>query len=336
MTVMKNTAMESILLDFSFEDEEPQNSSSVLGDQMDYGTFGDLSDAYLTDICNGSDLILRNPLLNTTTTNREGISISHVHYESLADQNPEFSFDKKISSPSYADYLYSGQLDKYLFEEQEFPTLLNCENFMKSPLSSEDVDSILDTTSLSDYGDINLSPLGSPIPSPEIALPSEDSPISSSQPSPLLVAIDESDSAQASNSVIELPLGYAVTEEEPSRSGSPPLLVSVLGKEKRTKSYRTKKNPYSWDKGTESIPSLIDILDQPQPLSKKEKKKLQNKNAATRYRQKMKEETEQRKQEEDELLKENIRLKKNVEEIQREIQYLKNLQAEINKYRIKL
>lgn len=334
MTVMKNMAMESILLDFSSEGEEPQNSSSVLGDQMDCGTFGNLSDAYLPDICNGSDLILHNPLLNTINNNREGISISHTHYESLADQNPEFSFDMKISSQSYADYLYSSPLDKYLFEDQEFSGLLNSENFMKSPLSTEDVDSILDTTSLSDYGDVNLSPFGSPIPSPQITLASEDSPVSSSLPSStLLVTINEGESTQASNSNIDLPLGYAVAGEEPSRSGSP-LLVPVLGKEKRTKSYRTKKTPYSWDKSTESIPSPIDILDQ--PLSKKEKKKLQNKNAATRYRQKMKEEMEQRKQEEDELLNENTRLKKKVEEIQREIQYLKNLQAEINKYRIKL
>lgn len=333
MTVMKNMDTELILLDFSFEGEEPQNSSSVLGDQMDYGTFGNLSDAYLPDICDGSDLILHNPLLNATT-NREGISSSHILYDSLADQNPEFPFENKMSSPSYANYLYSQTLDKFLLEEQEFPSFLNCENFMKSPLSSEDVDSILDTTSLSDYGDINLSPLSSPLPSP--ALASEDSPVSISLPSStLLAAINESDGIQASSSVVDLPLGYAATGEEPSESSSPHLLVSVSGKEKRTKSYRTKKTPYSWDKGTESIPSPIDILDQPQPLSKKEKKKLQNKNAATRYRQKMKEEIELRKQEEDELLEENIRLKQKVTEIQREIQYLKNLQAEINKVRIK-
>lgn len=279
-----------------------------------------------------ADFILHNPLLNTTTTttNREGISSSHILYDSLADQNPEFPFENKISSPSYTNYLYSQTLDKFLFEEQEFPSFLNCENFMKSPLSSEDVDSILDTTSLSDYGDVNLSPLSSPLPSP--ALASEDIPVSISLPSStLLAAINESDGIQASNSV----LGYAATGEEPSKSSSPHLLVSVSGKEKRTKSYRTKKTPYSWDKSTESIPSPIDVLDQPQPLSKKEKKKLQNKNAATRYRQKMKEETEQRKQEEDELLEENIRLKQKVTEIQREIQYLKNLQAEINKVRIK-
>ena len=44
MTATKNMDMELMPFDFNFLGEEPQSSSSVLGDQMDCGTFGNLSD----------------------------------------------------------------------------------------------------------------------------------------------------------------------------------------------------------------------------------------------------------------------------------------------------
>ena len=268
-------------------------------------------------------------MLQNTTTNRELIPSMNPLSESFACQDSEFCLDRKLeSSPSYSDNFCSLMLEKYLSEDQE---LLDCGNLMKSPLSSEDIDSVLDSTSLSDDCDVNLLPISSPPSSPE----SQDIPISS--PLSLIPSIptNESDGIQASGPILVVPLGQTTTTGELSRSSSPCLLVSSSGKEKRTKSYRTKKTPYSRDKSTESISSPIDILAQPQQLSKKEKKKLQNKNAATRYRQKMKEEAEQQKQEEDGLLKENARLKKEVEDIQREIQYLKNLLNEIGKARTK-
>lgn len=345
MTAVKSMDMESIPYDLNFLAGEPQNSSSVRGDQMDCGTLSDLSDVFLPDeTYKGSDLFLFNPSLNTTTTNRDGISgVNPPLLESFAYQDSGFSFDRKLySSPSYTDDdLYS--IEKYLSEDQVFPNLLNCGNL--SPLSSEDVDSILDTTSLSDDGDISLSPVGSPPSSPEFqaALSCEEIPLVPISSSPSLfhhlIHTNDSDGVQTSDSILAVSsLGHATIDGETSRSSSPCSLVSSPGKEKRTKSYRTKKTPYSWDKGTESIPSPInnDGLEQPQQqLSKKEKKKLQNKNAATRYRQKMKEEAEVRKYEEEGLLKENRRLKNRVEEIQKEIQYLKNLQKEINKVRTK-
>lgn len=58
---------------------------------------------------------------------------------------------------------------------------------------------------------------------------------------------------------------------------------------------------------------------------RKARKKEQNKNAATRYRQKKKQEIEIILSEEKELQEKNDRLKAEVEEIQREMKYLKSL-----------
>ena len=64
-------------------------------------------------------------------------------------------------------------------------------------------------------------------------------------------------------------------------------------------------------------------------LSKKEKKKIQNKNAAIRYRMKKKVESETIKSEENQLEEKNKTLKDKVEQLQREIQYMKNLMDEV-------
>jgi len=370
--------MESIQYDLNFLAGEPQSNCLVRGDQMDCGTLANLSDdAFLPNvICKGSDLFLFNPPSPNTTTNRESISslnplLSEPH---VASQDSGFSLDRKLySSPSYADVDFYS-IEKYLSDEHVFPTsLLNCGNL--SPLSHEDVESILDTTSLSDDGDVSL---GSPPPpsSPDLplSLTCEEIPLVPASSSPPLFHhvvnhANDSDGIVIPNSILDVSvsaLGQPPTPEGTSRSSSPssmvsldlssfghatsPLemspqgyspssLVSGPGKEKRPKSYRTtKKTPYTCAQSTASIHSPIDddnILEIPQQLSKKEKKKLQNKNAATRYRQKMKEESELRKMEEDELLKENTRLKNKVEEIQKEIQYLKNLQREIGLVRMK-
>ncbi|ESO89067.1 hypothetical protein LOTGIDRAFT_228997 [Lottia gigantea] len=68
-------------------------------------------------------------------------------------------------------------------------------------------------------------------------------------------------------------------------------------------------------------------------LSKKERKKLQNKNAAIRYRQKKKAEADDIKLEEDQLQDKNDKLQDKVDELQREIAYMKNLMTEVYKAR---
>lgn len=120
------------------------------------------------------------------------------------------------------------------------------------------------------------------------------------------------------------------------------------GKAKRSKSCRTKNNnrhsPYNSDSKSTELPSSPSSSLLPydstagveqQQLSKKERKRLQNKNAAIRYRQKMKAEAKIRLSEEEELLRENARLKEKVEDLQREIRYVANLMEEVKKARSK-
>nr|QBL95834.1 cAMP-response element binding protein 2 [Onchidium reevesii] len=66
-------------------------------------------------------------------------------------------------------------------------------------------------------------------------------------------------------------------------------------------------------------------------LNKKERKKMQNKNAAIRYRMKKKEEAAGIKSEEQELEELNEALKIKVDDLQREIKYMKNLMEDICK-----
>lgn len=128
-----------------------------------------------------------------------------------------------------------------------------------------------------------------------------------------------------------------------------PQTEKFQGKAKRSKSYRTKNNsnhhsPYNLSSKSTESPSLPSSSLLPndstsgvelQQLSKKERKRLQNKNAAIRYRQKMKAEAKTRVSEEEELLAENLRLKEKVEDLQREIRYVANLMEEVKKARSK-
>jgi len=66
-------------------------------------------------------------------------------------------------------------------------------------------------------------------------------------------------------------------------------------------------------------------------VDKKDRKKLQNKNAAIRYRMKKKEEAESIIGEEQELETVNSQLKTKVEDLEREIRYMKNLMGDIMK-----
>jgi len=68
-------------------------------------------------------------------------------------------------------------------------------------------------------------------------------------------------------------------------------------------------------------------------MSKKDRKKLQNKNAAIRYRMKKKLESDLKKEEEDDLLSTNENLREKVDQLTREIKYMKNLINEVRNAR---
>lgn len=68
-------------------------------------------------------------------------------------------------------------------------------------------------------------------------------------------------------------------------------------------------------------------------MSKKDRKKLQNKNAAIRYRMKKKEEADSVKDEESQLEEINQNLTEKVEQLTREIKYMKDLIIEVRKAR---
>lgn len=75
----------------------------------------------------------------------------------------------------------------------------------------------------------------------------------------------------------------------------------------------------------EPVPDHV-IMEQ---LSKKDRKKLQNKNAAIRYRMKKKEEALDIRSEEQILEEKNMELKTKVDDLQREIRYMKNLMEDV-------
>ncbi|XP_067670795.1 activating transcription factor of chaperone-like [Haliotis asinina] len=97
---------------------------------------------------------------------------------------------------------------------------------------------------------------------------------------------------------------------------------------------RSRAAPYSKPSGRSTKPKVKDTVDTDihvEFLSRKDKKKLQNKNAAIRYRQKKKAEAEEVKNEEQGLEGKNKELRDKVEQLSREIQYMKDLMAEVLK-----
>uniref|UniRef100_A0A0K8TQZ5 Putative activating transcription factor n=1 Tax=Tabanus bromius TaxID=304241 RepID=A0A0K8TQZ5_TABBR len=113
-----------------------------------------------------------------------------------------------------------------------------------------------------------------------------------------------------------------------------------------TSSSLSQSNDEDWLPSTSSIgsPSTPKILDggitkrRVRPYGrciedKKSRKKEQNKNAATRYRQKKKQEMDEILEEERQLNKRNEELKKNVSEVRREVKYLRQLVRELYKAR---
>ncbi|GFR90157.1 cyclic AMP-dependent transcription factor ATF-4-like [Elysia marginata] len=109
--------------------------------------------------------------------------------------------------------------------------------------------------------------------------------------------------------------------------------TSSLGVSKRVSPYpksKLKKEPRSLPQRrtpAQPVPEHV-ILEQ---VNKKDRKKLQNKNAAIRYRQKKKDEAMGIKSEEQILEEHNTSLKTKVEDLEREIKYMKGLMHDIYK-----
>jgi len=92
-----------------------------------------------------------------------------------------------------------------------------------------------------------------------------------------------------------------------------------LKSKSKSKRSKAKASPYDSDY---SVGTVTD---------KRQRKKMQNKNAATRYRVKKRNEKETLQEQEVRLSDKNHELKEKVESLQREIQYMKELMHEINK-----
>ncbi|XP_013411151.1 cyclic AMP-dependent transcription factor ATF-4-like [Lingula anatina] len=93
---------------------------------------------------------------------------------------------------------------------------------------------------------------------------------------------------------------------------------------------RSRSSPYSTDPDYTVTPRVKSHSGKkPKTLDKKLRKKEQNKTAALRYRLKKREETEQLQAEADELESHNGVLKGKVEELEREIKYMKELMKEV-------
>ncbi|KAH9494861.1 hypothetical protein Btru_015845 [Bulinus truncatus] len=95
----------------------------------------------------------------------------------------------------------------------------------------------------------------------------------------------------------------------------------------QTKSKCGKTTPRKGKVVAQPVPEFV-IVEQ---LNKKDRKKLQNKNAAIRYRQKKKEEAKEIKSEEQILEEHNSKLRNKVEDLQREIKYMKNLMDDVRR-----
>ncbi|XP_041362341.1 cyclic AMP-dependent transcription factor ATF-5-like [Gigantopelta aegis] len=173
-----------------------------------------------------------------------------------------------------------------------------CEIFLRdncgvlgSPLSVEDVESLLSGSEPSSPG--TSVP---PSPSPGTSVPPSLSPGTSVPPSSVTRPISDLEKLLTS----DMPISVHRVKNSTSRNIRP------------------------------KIKTVSDTCDiNMEFLSKKEKKKIQNKNAAIRYRMKKKVESETIKSEEKQLEDKNTGLRDKVDQLQREIQYMKNLMDEV-------
>lgn len=163
------------------------------------------------------------------------------------------------------------------------------------------------------FGD-NIISLSNPVelcPTPNSAASPESSQSSLSVPSSPL-------SCQSSRIIDSSPELYKAISTSSINRFSP---YQSSPKQKVKKSKATRK-PHA-----QPVPEHV-IMEE---LNKKDRKKMQNKNAAIRYRMKKREEAMGIKSEEDQLEDINTTLKAKVDDLQREIRYMKNLMIDVLK-----
>lgn len=335
-------------------------TSLMKGDLMDIGTFVDsLSDSksFLDERVNDLDIFLydKEALPSDFTASVSNVSSRNMY--SLGD-----------SILDYSPLQLSQDVETFAsFDHQSY------EELMSSPLSCHDLESVLNPGVTTN--DLQAKPvqpctdlpqqvsvdglLASNMGLMKCESDSSDAFSSSLGDSGIANALSPSPSDSGTDSYLD---------SSPSSTTGSPFSLEILpspfpqpeilsdspqpekfhGKVKGSKSCHTKNNnrhsPYNSDSKSTELPSSPSSSPLPydstagveqQQLSKKERKRLQNKNAAIRYRQKMKAEAKIRLGEEEELLRENARLKEKVEDLEREIRYVANLMEEVKKARSK-
>lgn len=156
--------------------------------------------------------------------------------------------------------------------------------------------------------------------------PSDSGYVSSASPAP---------TTEGEYILMEALASPASTDDMSSLWSTPSSPISVT--ESDNKSSPTSKaerpKPYSRPSETVPIPGYSRSTGRRTLGDRKERKKLQNKNAATRYRQKKKEENNLIESEIEDLENKNKELKDKEDQMKREIEYLKKLMSDVYKAR---
>ncbi|RUS89935.1 hypothetical protein EGW08_002287 [Elysia chlorotica] len=232
----------------------------------------------------------------------------------------DVSFDALASSPESPEQVtpvikfeLCGLDHRNVFEESS----LGSAEQSSGVLISEDILDQLQFSHINNLGEspVCLDPVVELISSP-LSADDVDSLLSASEPaSPSSLSFDK-----RSNVIKASPELYKIisTSSLNASKRTTPYPNSKPKKESRTPQRRTPAQP---------VPEHV-ILEQ---VNKKDRKKLQNKNAAIRYRQKKKDEALGIKSEEQILEETNSDLKTQVDDLEREIKYMKGLMHDIYK-----
>lgn len=187
------------------------------------------------------------------------------------------------------------------------------DNSVLSPMSPEDIESLLSSAPTSPYTEDSFltSLTGSDFSVSDLSISGDDTMIAISVPDDTSVQSDLEQLLLA----VEANKGLEQVDYQPdTKSPIPSLSRAKPYERKQTKDRKAKAPP---------------LTKEEKILDRKLRKKQQNKDAATRYRQKKREENDAVGSELDQLDTRNTELKDTVSKMTGEIQYLKNLLAEV-------
>ncbi|XP_061404971.1 cyclic AMP-dependent transcription factor ATF-4-like [Lethenteron reissneri] len=270
-----------------------------------------------------------------------GFGLDNMHHESILD----------IGDPRQS--LFKMQFDTYLLQNDNLPTieLFDIEANLGSSESSACMQSPCSPCSSSSLGSDQVAPCTPPI-SPILSPSSEyctdgDSPCESVPQEILLVikepAAPDFDFEMSYLTESEASPEHTSAEEGESFDSKDEVKVEVVVPRAETTPKKCRRTPYSGmpKRGggghafpkvklvSDSCPSSPEASDSPAGEGRFQKKKDQNKTAATRYRQKKKQELEILQVERDKLEDRNRTLNEKADSLSREIKYLRDLMAEI-------